>query len=198
MRSLLAAIAFASMACAQSPTEVTAATPKAAQMELIEEAAPPDVVKSATIYLLGAKGYVKERNGSNGFSCLIVRERLDTVEPECYDAEGSATLLRVDLFREAQRAQGRAEAQIKDDIEKGYKSGRFKGPRKPGLVYMLSPNNRVYDPDAQKVISFPGHLMFYAPYATEKEVGSGPGALYLVNPGRPDTLMIVIPAKSGH
>jgi hypothetical protein len=38
--------------------------------------------------------------------------------------------------------------------------------------------------------------MFYAPYATEKEVGSGPGAPYLDHPGKPDALMIVVPASN--
>ena len=36
--------------------------------------------------------------------------------------------------------------------------------------------------------------MFYAPYATQKDVGSGPGAPYIVAPGTPHALMIVVPA----
>jgi hypothetical protein len=35
--------------------------------------------------------------------------------------------------------------------------------------------------------------MFYAPNLTAKDVGSGPGAPYLVRPGHPDALMIVVP-----
>jgi len=37
--------------------------------------------------------------------------------------------------------------------------------------------------------------MFYAPYATAKTVGSGGGAPYIVHPGKPDALLIVVPAK---
>jgi hypothetical protein len=177
--------------------QFSGATPIEEQLRLIESAAPPDVVKNATIYVLQSKGYVKHRQGSNGFSCLVLRERPDTVEPECYDAEGSATLLAADLYLEAERAKGRADETIKAEIEKGFKTGRFKAPRKPGIVYMLSPSNRVYDPESKQVISFPGHLMFYAPYATAKDVGSGPGAPYLVNPGKASTLMIVVPAGAG-
>ena len=48
------------------------------------------------------------------------------------------------------------------------------------------------------MIHFPGHLMFYAPYATQKDVGSGPGAPYIVAPGTPHALMIVVPASARH
>jgi hypothetical protein len=195
--SALALLLLCGLAAAQVK-EISSDTPVAEQLKLIGEAAPAEVVKGATVYILGKTGYSKHHQGTNGFSCLVLRERKDTVEPECYDAEGSATLLQADLYLEAERAKGRADDAIRAEITQGYKSGRFKAPRKAGIVYMLSPNNRVYDPDAKRVINFPGHLMFYAPYATAKDVGSGPGAPYLVNPGRPDTLLIVVPAKGGH
>jgi len=164
-------------------------------MWFISEAAPADVVAGATIYILKTTGYEKTRSGTNGFSCLVLRERPDTLEPECYDAEGSATTLQTDLYLERERAKGRSDEAIRKDIAAGYKSGKFKAPRKPGIVYMLSPHNRVFDPESKQVINFPGHLMFYAPYATAKTVGSGPGAPYIVSPGEPTALLIVVPAK---
>ena len=75
--------------------------------------------------------------------------------------------------------------------------GRFTAPRKPGLVYMLSPHNYVFDPERRQIIHFPGHLMFYAPYATARDVGTGPGAPYIVAPGTPHALLIVVPAGMG-
>ena len=60
---------------------------------------------------------------------------------------------------------------------------------------MLSDSNYVYDPDEGKVIHVPGHLMFYAPNLTAKDIGSGPGAPYIAHPGKPDALLIVVPAN---
>ena len=40
--------------------------------------------------------------------------------------------------------------------------------------------------------------MFYAPYLTEKDLGSGPGAPYLTAPGDPANVMVVVPARHGH
>jgi hypothetical protein len=172
---------------------VDARTPPAVQVALAESAGPP-VSKEAAIYVLGPGGYEKTRDGRNGFTCLISRERPDTLEPECFDAEGTATVVPVRMFVEEQRSKGTSEARIAALVENGYKKGPFKAPAKPGLVYMLSDYNYVFDPDRKEIVHFPGHLMFYSPYATQKDVGTGPGAPYIVAPGTPQALMIVVPA----
>ena len=174
---------------------VDANTPAAIQIALAESAGPP-VGADAAIFVLGTNGYTKARDGRNGFTCLVSRQRRDTLEPECFDAEGTATVVPVRMFVEQQRAAGTADSRIDALVEEGYKSGRFKAPSKPGLVYMLSDYNYVFDPERKAVIHFPGHLMFYAPYATPRDVGSGPGAPYIVAPGTPHALFIVVPA--GH
>jgi hypothetical protein len=174
---------------------ISATTPADVQIALAK-AAGPNVSDDATIYVLGAHGYRVATKGSNGFVCLVERQHVDTIEPECYDAEGAATILHARLFIEEQRAKGVPDAKINAAVEEGYKSGRFKAPRRAGIVYMMSDYNYVFDPSSARVIHFPGHLMFYAPYLTAKDVGSGPGAPYLVNPGHADNVMVVIPAKS--
>ena len=192
--SLTLAAAFS---VAQDVTHVDASTPRDVQVRIAKLAAPKPVSDGADIYVLGKDGLQLAEKGSNGFSCLIEREKPDTMEPECYDSEGSKTTLKVRMFVEQQRAKGAGEERIEAAVSQKYKSGEFKAPAKPGIVYMLSDYNQVFDPDAKKIIHFPGHLMFYAPYATEKTVGSGEGAPYTVHPGQPDALMIVVPAK-GH
>ena len=179
-------------------TSVDATTPEAVQIALAESAAPPAVASAAAVYVIGPAGYRKVRDGRNGFTCFVSRQRPDTLEPECFDAEGTATVLPARLFVESRRAGGAQEAAIDAEFEAGYRNGRFEAPRKPGIVYMLSPHNYVFDPERGQVIHFPGHLMFYAPYATEKDVGSGPGAPYIVSPGTAHALMIVVPAGGEH
>jgi len=204
MRFLSMVLAVLSLPCAcvaaarsQTPEKLQfdASVPRERQIELAMSAAPAEVAAKATIYVLGHAGYEKARDGSNGFTCLVAREYVTTQEPECFDAEGSATLLQVDLRREELRAQGKSEAEIAADHDEGYRAGRFVAPRKPGICYMLSSENWVFDPSQKKVIHFPGHLMFYAPYMTARDLGyEGEAVLpYLVAPGTPETLMIVVP-----
>ena len=176
--------------------QVDASTPEAVQIAIAESAAPPAVAADATVYIISAKGYRKVREGRNGFTCLISRQYRNTLEPECFDAEGTATVLPARLFVEGRRADGAADVEIERELEEGYRSGRFLAPRKPGIVYMLSAHNYVLDPSSKQVVHFPGHLMFYAPYATQKDVGSGPGAPFIVSPGTPHALMIVVPAAA--
>jgi hypothetical protein len=173
---------------------VDARTPPDIQIALAESAAPPVVARDASVYVIDAQGYRLVRTGTNGFTCLISRERPDTLEPECFDAEGSATTVKVRLFTESQRAKGVSEAVIGRETDARYVTGEFLAPRRPGLVYMLSEHNYVFDPGRKAIVHFPGHLMFYAPFATEKEIGSGPGAPFIVAPGTPHALIIVIPA----
>jgi hypothetical protein len=174
---------------------VDASTPRELQIALALSAAPHEVSESATIFVLGKHGYQKVRDGSNGFTCAIDREHVNTVEPECFDGEGTKSIFQTRLRTEELRAMGKSEKEIEADIEQGYRTGRFHAPAKPGIVYMLSDQNRVFDPETNRIISFPGHLMFYAPYATAKDLGYNSEASlpYLVHPGKPDALMIVIP-----
>jgi hypothetical protein len=180
---------------------IDASTPRERQIELALSAAPTEVSGKATVYILGAKGYEKVREGTNGFSCLIERSFKETMQvsaaPACFDAEGSRTLAQTILRREELRAEGKPEAEIKDDIAEGFKDGRFKVPG-PGFLYMMSNENYFYDSDAKQWGVVPPHLMFYAPYKTAKDLGyeaiSPTMVPYLTYPG-PEGLIVVMAKK---
>ncbi len=122
-----------------------------------------------------------------------------SLEPKCFDAEGTRTLLPVSLRTETLRAEGKSESQIADDITDGYKSGRFRAPGKPGLIYMMSPYNILArGANNTNFGHVAGHLMFYAPYMTVHDLGyrSPKGMLpILADPGTPYAMMIVVPKR---
>jgi hypothetical protein len=172
--------------------------PRDERIKLAESAAPPEISGKATVYLLERNGYVKVREGSNGFSCFVDRQTPFNQEPTCFDAEGSATTLVSRLFVEEQRGLGRTEEQIAVAVEAGYKSGKFRPPQKPGIVYMMSNNGYLLIPGKTELIHIPAHLMFYAPYATSKDIGSPPAAMSMprvIREGQPDAYIIVIPGQ---
>jgi hypothetical protein len=178
----------------------SAETPRARQLELVRSAAPPEISDGATLYILGKKGYEVAQEGSNGFSCMVDREIPETQEPQCFDAEGSATTLLARMRVEELRGQKIPEDEITAEIERGYKTGKYKAPRKPGIVYMLSTENWVLaDAATRQIVHFGPHLMFYAPYATDRDIGNSkgpdaaPGIPFVVHAGRPDALIIVVP-----
>lgn len=170
--------------------------PREERIRLAESAAPPEISSHATVYLLEPTGYIKIRDGSNGFSCFVDRQTPLNLEPTCFDAEGSATTLPTRLYVEEQRAKGTSEEKIKAEIDAGYKTGKYKAPSKPGIVYMMSDRGYLLVPGTNKLVPIPPHLMFYAPYATDKDIGSPPSAANMprvLRPGQPDAYIIVIP-----
>jgi len=185
------------------PKVYDASVPRERQIALAESAAPAEVSSKATVYILGPKGDEKVREGTNGFSCFVgrhfVKPTETSVEPACFDAEGSRTILLVYLRQEELRSSGKSEAEIKADVANGYKEGRLKYPSKPGFLYMMSSENRLPSSNGATA-SFPPHLMFYAPNMTTKDIGfeSQPQLDYLgmTHPGAGDNLIVVVPTAS--
>ena len=174
--------------------------PREERIKLAESAAPAEVSSKATVSVLDKTGYAKAREGTNGFSCIVDRQTPYNLEPTCFDREGTATTLPTRIFVEEQRAKGRTEEQIKTDVDAGYKSGKFKAPAKSGIVYMMS-DSGVLLAGGNKLVHIPPHLMFYAPYATDEDLGSPPAAAnmpHLIRAGQPDAYIIVIPGPGKH
>ena len=146
------------------PKVFDASVSRETQIELARGAAPKAVSDKATVYVLTPRGYEKAINGTNGFTCLVSYEGPGSLEPECYDTEGTRAVIPVRLWQEKLRIQGKDDVEIKRATAAAYASKKFRVPRRAGIVYMLSPHNRVYDPDSKQVIASPPHLMFYAPY----------------------------------
>ena len=173
--------------------------PREERIKLAESAAPPEISGNANIYVLDRTGYVKVREGTNGFSCFVDRQTPLNLEPTCFDAEGSTTTLLTRIFVEDQRAKGKSEAEINQAVAEGYKSGKFQAPRKPGIVYMMSDDVYILIPGTNQIAHVPPHLMFYAPYATDKDIGSPPAAMnmpHLIRAGQPDAYIIVVPSSA--
>jgi hypothetical protein len=183
----------------QLPRVLDASVPRDLQISIALSAAPDEIKEKATVYVLGPKGFEKAREGTNGVSCLVTRHFVTpaetTIEPMCYDAEGSRTLLLADLYAEELRSKGTPEADIKAEISNGYEAGRFKAPSKQGIRYMLSSDNRLGPTPDHKTVHVPPHFMFYAPYMIGKDFGfdSDAAAAFLVQPGKPYATIIVFP-----
>jgi hypothetical protein len=171
------------------------------KIKLAESAAPAEISGRATVYVLERTGYIRAREGTNGFTCFVDRQAPANLEPTCFDAEGSATTFLTRLFVEDQRAKGKSEVAINAALVEDYRTGRFKAPGKPGIVYMMSDQGFLLAPSGH-LVAIPPHLMFYAPYASDKDIGSPPAAANMprvIRPGQPDAYIVVmLGAHAGH
>jgi hypothetical protein len=67
--------------------------PREKEIELALSAAPEHLRKAAGVYVLERNGFVKARESTNGFTCIVNRDHPLSLKPVCFDAEGTATIL---------------------------------------------------------------------------------------------------------
>ena len=202
--------AFSCFAQTKKPEETASSLP--AGLERMPEslearfalsAAPPHLRDAATVYLLDpAKGYVLNRKGSNGVSCIVVRSdwqwtnhpfRDDIFWAVCYDAEGSKTLLQDYLAAAELRARGMDSKQAHEEITKRIGTAAYPNPARVGVSYMLAPIMRGFP--GPRTMNMP-HYMFYAPNVTDADIGGKQYGLYpfilSMSPGRDDVIIMLV------
>ena len=194
----LAVIAVNPIAAAQSLPR--AGGPGAPLMDREQEIAlalsscPPAIASKTAIYILDNSGYVKVRDSENGFTAIVQHSKPTTQEPQCMDAEGTRTLLPRILKVAELRAQGKSAEEINRFVSDAFARGVFRPPARPGIDYMLSTQNIVVlDPAKGTVGPFPPHVMFYAPYLSNADLGSENLAwpAFVAGAGTPNALIIV-------
>jgi hypothetical protein len=162
---------------ATSPQPLPELLPREKEIELALSAAPEHLRQGAAVYVLERNGFVKVRESTNGFTCIVNRDHPLNQKPVCFDAEGTATVLPKILRVGELLMQGVPTSQIDNEIEEGFRSGKYISPRRAGVAYMLSGDIRNYNPHTGKVESFPPHVMLYAPNVTNADLGTTREAL---------------------
>ena len=169
------------------------------EIALALSACPPSVATKAAVYVLDREGYIKVRDGENGFTAIVQHAVPASQDPQCMDAEGTRTFLPRYLKVAGWRAQGKSPEEIKLLVADAFARGVFQAPAKPGIDYMLSAEN--FTPNAKgEVVHFPPHVMFYAPFLTNADLGLGgavgpdgnpEGPAFVAGEGTPQALIIV-------
>jgi len=181
-----------------SPTPVP--MERARETALALSACPTSVANGAAIYVLEKAGYVKVRDSQNGFTAIVQHSLPNSQEPQCMDAEGTRTILLRILKVAELRAQGSNNAAINRYVADAYGKGIFQPPSRPGIDYMLSTENLVPTADGKSVAPYPPHVMFYAPFLTNADIGSDgnfAGPAFVAGEGAPGAL-IIVPLGQSH
>ncbi len=187
-------------AAAQSVTrQLIALMDPQREIALALSACTAAVAEKAGVYVLQASGYVKVRDSQNGFTAIVQHSVPGAQEPQCMDAEGAHAILPRILKVAELRAQGKSPKEIKRFVADAFAKGIFQPPRRVGIDYMVSTENVV--PDDNGVIApFPPHVMFYAPFLTNTEIGSegqaAGGPAFVAAQGTPYAL-IIVPVSPG-
>jgi hypothetical protein len=166
---------------------------EAEEVTLALSAAPEPLRAGAGVFVLGSEGYRRARPATNGLTCLVDHDRSDTFEPICWDDEGAATIMPVAMDRAKWRAEGAPADEIERRVHQRFADGTYRAPRRAGVAYMLSAHNYVFN--GERVIHFSPHVMLYAPYLTNRDIGSSgndPNLPWVLNEGSPHAYIIIV------
>jgi hypothetical protein len=146
--------------------------PRAEEIALARSAAPAEISRGASVLVLQRGGYVVAEKGTTGVTCYVNRDRTESLEPHCFDDEGSATIVPIQLRRAELREWGWEKDKIEGDIAAGLQSGRFRLPRRPAVSYMMSSGQVLYSPTSGKRVGqWHPHIMIYYPWMTSHDIG---------------------------
>lgn len=167
------------------------------EMALALSAAPAAVTDGATVLAWNGDGFDVAREGRSGVTCYVARSWPDSLEPHCFDEEGSKTILPMHLRQMELWHAGASPAEIDAEIAEGIRTGELRLPTRPAMSYMMSEGQRLIDDEGTPVGAWEPHLMIYYPYLTAEAVGLGSvpstEAAVVVDPGTPmSNLMIVV------
>ena len=141
------------------------------ETELALSANPEYLRADSSVYVYQKSGYKLSKKGTNNFTCIVNRDNPHVLKPTCFDKEGTATIIPKILFVGDLMAKGIDLEEIYKKVEKGFETGKFISPKRPGVAYMLSRYNRPYNPKTNELLWFPPHVMFYAPNLTNQDIG---------------------------
>ncbi len=195
---VLSAVIAAAAVSSANAEEVAELEPDA-EVEMALSAAPEHLRAEAGVYRLGADGYELVRPSANGFTCLVEREPSLGLAPVCHDREGSETIVPATLAKARLQRQGKSPEEIRAFLDSAYAAGRLIAPRRPGIAYMLSDHfSQAHPETGNRQCIFPPHVMFYAPYMKNADIGAGPkhrGSVdqpWILNEGRPNAYILVV------
>ena len=150
--------------------------PRAQEVALARSAAPASISDSATVYVFSDSGYVVAERGSNGAACYVSRSWPASIEPHCFDAEGSASIMRIHMREVELLHRGKTPDEADRMIAPEILTGKLRLPLTPAMSWMFSAEQKLISDSGQPAGRWRPHIMIYYPYLPAATGGEGAGA----------------------
>lgn len=192
-------------AFAQLPTDLSPfLNERTDEVAMARSAAPKWISDSATVLYLTRTGYVEAAKGSNGWTCLVVRNyeaglddfapwSLVTLRaPHCLNAASVRSVLPEMKERARLVMSGLKAEEVARQLKAEFRAGTLKLPEPGAMAYMLSRRQTLSTGPHPE---WKPHVMFYQPPtadASQFGVGSDNNAPVTETPHDPTTGFIVL------
>jgi hypothetical protein len=202
MLAVLAAAAYGAPAGRVRPA-LTARLSDSGDVALAVSAAPATVSAAAAVYLFRTGQFVKVRDGTNGWACLVNRDpRNDSVSPECFDPEGARTLMQEEMMQAQLQARGLSDEAVERELDAAYQRGTLHHADHGAVIYMMS-SKQLLPPSAQvsrPLTAWHPHVMIYIPHATKAQfaLGSDNEAMPVTSPFKGDDNGVLLVVQVPH
>lgn len=134
-------------------------------------ALPTELRDRASVYVWRDGEFVRTIDSDGGFHCIVQRNHPDAIIPECVTASGEDSILKGIFVQTKMAADGMSAEQIAEKAAAMIDSGEIPGPAEPGVNYMMSAYNLIYNPAVGSIVNVGPHTMFFAPDATNEAIG---------------------------
>ena len=133
------------------------------EIAMARESAPPRITDDASVMAWQDGRYVEISEGSNEFTCLVLRDAFGRFEPSCFNQAALDAVLPVYEYQTRALEKGRSITEIHTEISRRAENGELPQVQPGALVYMMSPRNRYYNFWTKELVDVPPHIMLYYP-----------------------------------
>jgi len=141
-----------------------------AEIALARTAAPEDISRDSTVWVLGRHGYETAVEGKNGFVCVVERAWMAPFDnPEfwnpknrsldCYNPPAARTVLPLVKIRTEMVLAGFSKEQIIEKLKVAKNKGEIPALEPGGMSYMMSKVAYLTDRGSHNL----SHIMFFVP-----------------------------------
>ena len=135
-------------------------------------ALPARLRDDATTYIWKNGDYRRAGTGDARFHCFVARNHTESVIPQCFTVSGVDNIMAGEIFKSRLVMEGAAPDDAVTAFEKKVENGEFVAPEEPGINYMMSAYNWIYQSARDEFVPVPPHVMFFAPNVEPEDVGS--------------------------
>lgn len=143
------------------------------------EAAPAHIVEHASFMRFVDGEFRSIKTGTNGFTCLVVREPLGRYEPTCFNPPAMKSVFYTYQKHMKYLYMGYDYPQTYQRLVQDFEDKKLPLPEPASLVYMMSPNNQNYYPQTKTIKKGMAHQMYFYPKLTDETFSLGSDGPFL-------------------
>lgn len=125
----------------------------------------------ASVYVWKGDDFEKTISSEGGFHCAVQRNHPQAIIPVCFTAHGENSLLPAALYKTKLALNGTSAEEAERLFAAKLLSGEVRPASGPGINYMMSDFISIHTGQEPAFMKVPPHVMFFAPYLTNEDVG---------------------------